>query len=66
MGRKSKQATTTLQATCSRFYIFRKGKDIFIQVHSLECLLCDIKGKTEHAKAIQIKFSQSCAKIHCL
>ena len=42
-----KQATITLQATCLHLQIFFEGKGIILQLHSLDCLPCDIKGKTE-------------------
>ena len=31
-------------------------------MHSLDYLVCDIKGKSEQAMAIQKEFSQSCVK----
>ena len=44
-----KHTTTALQATCLQLLRFSKGKDILLQVHSLDCLVCDLKGKTEQA-----------------
>ena len=44
-----KQATATLQATSLHLQRFREGKEILLQVHSSDCLPCDIKGKTEQA-----------------
>ena len=41
--------TTITQATCLHLQRFREGKDILLQVHSLDCLVCNIKGKTKQA-----------------
>ena len=51
-----------MQVTCLQLYRFREGKDIMLQVHSSDCLPCDIKGKREEATAILKEFSQYCMK----
>ena len=56
-----------MQATGLHLSRFRKGKDILLQMHSLECLPCRIKGKTtEQTKEVQKEFSQFCVKTRCV
>ena len=45
--------------------ISRRQKETLLEVHSSDCLACDIKGKTKQAMAIRKEFSQSCVKTRC-
>ena len=56
----------TLAATCLNFLRFREGKNILLQVYSLDNLQRDIKSKTKQAAAIQKEFFQSCVKTCCV
>ena len=54
---------------CKQFvyvYRFSEGKYIILQVHSLDCLVCDMKAKTEPATVIQKEFSPPGVKICCV
>ena len=62
MDERSKQATTTLQATCLHLYRFCKCKNILLQVHSLDLLSVRYKKPDKAGNGIQKEFSQSCAK----
>ena len=47
----SKQATTTLQATCLHLQRFREGKEVRSSTF-IRLLSCDIKGKPEQSNGI--------------